>query len=439
MCAKIRKNGETCMVHFDSFLREAGNRKGYKTRYMKKNSNFAPNINNTNLYTYIRMAFLTKNDNETSCFLVGCFEGIERQFTDKQELSAQGYTQLLRAKRYGRWYVLKTLNEDVADQNAYVSVLRKELEILMLMQHPGVVQTIGMEDVEGVGPAIIMEYIDGETLADLLPKIESIPIEQRRRMAYELCETMAYIHSQGVVHRDLKPENIMVTRNGNRIKVIDFGMADTDQHAILKQPAGTVNYMAPEQAQQSFPDVRNDIYSLGLVLNNLQLGRPYRQVIARCQRPIAQRYQNMNEMIADMDRIKDRRRKQYMWGAGLILAAMLAIVGLQTWRLYEMHGAMNRVESSRDNALKELHKKMEETQVEQHIDTLTLWSYHWEDLNSRLMDVCQFIYTYTDKLPKQYSEYERGQIRETMLDDYRQWNERLNNRMVAIKRRDNDK
>ena len=65
------------------------------------------------------MAFITKNDNETSCFLVGCFEGIERQFTDIQELSAQGYIQLLRAKRYGRWYVLKTLSEDAAGQNVY--------------------------------------------------------------------------------------------------------------------------------------------------------------------------------------------------------------------------------------------------------------------------------------------------------------------------------
>lgn len=384
------------------------------------------------------MAFITKNDNETSCFLVGCFEGIERQFTDIQELSAQGYIQLLRAKRYGRWYVLKTLSEDAAGQNVYVTILRKELEVLMLMQHPGVVQTLGMEDVEGVGPAIVMEYIDGETLASLLPNMGSIPLEQRQRMASELCEALAYIHSQGIVHRDLKPENIMVTRNGNRIKVIDFGMADTDQHAVLKQPAGTLNYMSPEQAQQSSPDVRNDIYSLGLVLQDLQLGKVYRKVIARCQKPISSRYQCMEEVIADMGRIKRRRERCYLWGVGLLLAFLLAIVGMQTWRLQTMSNAMNRGDTCREQALDALHREMERSQVAEHIDTLSRWDDHWPDLNQRMVDVCQFIYRYTDSLPGEFNQYERDQVREAMLDDYRQWNERIANRMIAIKRKSDD-
>ncbi len=384
------------------------------------------------------MDILSTDNNETSCFLVGCFEGIERQFTDIHELSARGYTQLLRAKRYGRWYVLKTLSEDVADQNAYVSVLRKELEVLMQMQHPGVVQTIGMEDVEGVGVAIVMEWIDGETLESLLPTIRNLPLEQRQRMADELCEALAYVHSLGIVHRDLKPENIMVTRNGSRIKLIDFGMADTDQHAVLKQPAGTLKYMSPEQAQQSVPDVRNDIYSLGLVLQDLQLGKAYNKLIERCQRPIDRRYQCMEDVIADIQKVKNRRRTQLMWAAGVLLTVMVAVIILLTWRLQAVSGAMNRVADNRSQALEMLHRKMAESGVREHIDTLSRWDYHWPDLNNKMIDVCQFIYQYTDDLPEAYSQYDRGQLREMMLDDYQQWYDRINDSMIAIKRRTDD-
>lgn len=70
----------------------------------------------------------------------------------------------------------------------------------------------------------------------------------------------------------MKPQNIMVTHNGHYLKIIDFGLADTDSHAILKQPASTLKYMAPEQAQHAVPDVRNDIYSLGVILQEMELG-----------------------------------------------------------------------------------------------------------------------------------------------------------------------
>ena len=208
---------------------------------------------------------------DSSEFFVDPFEGIGREFSNISTLYAGKHTLLLRAQRYGRWFVLKTLNEDIADQAAYLQVLRKELEVLMQMQHPGVVQAVGLEQVTGVGLCIIMEYIEGETLQQLLGGNEQLTLGERRRIGRELCDAVAYVHSQGIVHRDLKPENIMLTRSGRRVKLIDFGLADTDQHAVLKQPAGTLNYMAPEQASQLAPDVCNDIYSLGMILQELNL------------------------------------------------------------------------------------------------------------------------------------------------------------------------
>lgn len=214
---------------------------------------------------------------------------------------------MYRAKRYGRWYALKKLNEDTAQQMAYAQVLRKELEVLMQMQHPNVVQAVGLEEVEGIGPCIVMEYVDGVTLETLMENDGQTTQAERRRMVCELCEAVAYIHSLGIVHRDLKPENIMVTRNGHRIKLIDFGMADTDQHAVLKQPAGTLRYMAPEQAQTAEPDVRNDIYSLGTIISQMQLGRGYRKIAERCLKPIHQRYQSVAELQADLRKAGNRK------------------------------------------------------------------------------------------------------------------------------------
>ena len=72
-----------------------------------------------------------------------------------------------------------------------------------------------------------------------------------------------------MLYRDLKPENILVTRNGENIKLIDFGLADTDGHAVLKQPAGTPRYMSPEQKVKAEADARNDIYSLGIIMEQM--------------------------------------------------------------------------------------------------------------------------------------------------------------------------
>ena len=193
-----------------------------------------------------------------------------------------------KAKRYGRWWLLKGLRQEVAEEVAYQQRLRKELEILMELQHANVVTAVGMEEVENLGLCIVMEHADGVTLKEWL--CGSTTRQARRRIAKELTEAVGYIHSKGIVHRDLKPENVIITRNGENVKLIDFGLADTDSHAVLKQPAGTPKYMSPEQAQTPTADVRNDIYSLGVIFSQMDLGRGYRNIIKRCRKPIEQRY-----------------------------------------------------------------------------------------------------------------------------------------------------
>ena len=260
---------------------------------------------------------LDMND-DASSYIVSDFEGLSSTFSEMVELPSTGYCRLYKAKRYGRWFLLKCLKQELSSDTAYQQLLRKEFEIMMRLQHPSIMQAIGMEDVlmaDGhYERCLIAEWIDGETLAQYL---EANPSRSdRQRIAIELAEALAYIHHQQVVHRDLKPSNIMITYNGSYVKIIDFGLADTDSHAILKQPAGTLKYMAPEQATKALPDVRNDIYSLGVILLEMDI---YKKVAERCLRPIHQRYQNMDDLLAAL-------HQQRKWHIKLMASAMIALV-----------------------------------------------------------------------------------------------------------------
>ncbi len=435
----------------------------------------------------------TEHTEETSVFLSESFESIDSQFTELQELSTHGFARLLKAKRYGRWYVLKTLNDEASEVPAYREALRKELEVLMQMQHPSVVQATGFEHVEGVGPCIIMEYIDGETLQQALEgKQEQLSLQDRQRMAEELISAIGYIHSLGIVHRDLKPQNIMVTRNGHRVKLIDFGMADTDQHAVLKQPAGTLRYMAPEQAQQAVPDIRNDIYSLGLILHELHLDSVYDKVVERCLKPIDLRYRNIAELTTDIRRKRESRRLWKRNAVAAVVMLLMTAVAMTVWQRLtqaadsasqqatvidslqhrlaqqqaenqqaranlqqqmatnitaqnqsisqltmvneQLQNELNRTRQAKIAALEALHKEIRRSHIDSHIDTLSRWKYRWQDLSLRMTNISRFIYRYVDGLTT-LTPPERDQIRMSMLDVWQQWNTNVMNRVHSIRRR----
>ena len=278
------------------------------------------------------MTAMNDTDNSTSGYLVDQYEGISNDFIEVEQLAPRGgHCDQFKAKRYGRWYLLKCLKKELEGEPVYQQMLRKEFEITVSMQHQSVMQVMGIEPVmlpgRGEALCIIAEWIDGVTLNEFLA---SKPIlAERRRVATELAEAVAYIHSQQVVHRDLKPSNIMVTHNGNYVKIIDFGLADTNSHAILKQPAGTMKYMAPEQMQTAVADVRNDIYSFGVILQEMNLGGgKYHRVVERCLKPVEQRYQQMDDLLTDLN---SRRRQYIIWAA--TAAAITGITLLLLWQI----------------------------------------------------------------------------------------------------------
>ncbi len=246
-------------------------------------------------------------------------------FTDIETLYRTANALILKGQRGGQWWVLKTVAEEGRDIDVYKRLLQKECDILSQLSHPGVVRATGMEYVPGYGQCIVMEWVDGINLREWLAQKPSR--RERRRALGQLVEALDYIHGLQVVHRDIKPENVMVTRNGHNVKLIDFGLADMDSSSCLKQPSGTKGYISPEQTTERTTDVRNDIYSLGCLIDDLQLGWFCKRLAAHCKRPLDQRYKNMGE-------IKQALRRRQQWRRGLVAALLLVVLCIGAWGTY---------------------------------------------------------------------------------------------------------
>ena len=232
------------------------------------------------------------NELTSSDFLQENFFTAEDNITEYFEITTQSkYNTFYKIKRFGRWFLLKGLKPEYATQPLYVSLLKKEFELSAELSHPNIVVTLLKEDNPRIGPAIMMEYIDGMTLNEFLATDPTT--EQRQKVVMQLLDAMQYFHSKQITHRDLKPSNILITHNGFNIKIIDFGLADADNYAIFKQPAGTISYAAPEQmVSGSTIDCRTDIYSFGLILREI-FPKKYSAIARKCtQSTPSKRYAN---------------------------------------------------------------------------------------------------------------------------------------------------
>lgn len=298
-------------------------------------------------------------DSSDSGYLVDSFEGINRTFTDLEILHESGTNIVAKAKRYGRWWLLKALRPELAQQENFRQRLRKEFELMVQLQHPSIVTVVGLETIEGMEECIVMEYVDGVDLSTVLAKGDC-ELRQHRRMADEIIEALEYIHAKGIVHRDLKPSNIMVTHNGGHVKLVDFGLADSDSHAVLKQPAGTAKYMSQEQKTVAKADVRNDIYSLGIVLGQMNLGGIYCKVAARCLKPVEHRYQNVAELKSDIG----RQQKRQEWTAGVFIALpvmlLMAAVGWLGWQWNAQRQIVQKQQMMMESQDKEIESQKKE-------------------------------------------------------------------------------
>lgn len=193
---------------------------------------------------------------------------IENTYSNLQEyyVSQSGHTRLFTATKYGKRYVLKCLKKDFLYTPVYQQALTKEFEIGLELEHPNICRTLSLEQLPELGTTIVMEHIDGETLKSLINR-KALTHELGRKIILQLMNALEYMHSKQIIHRDLKPSNIMITHTGQNVKIIDFGLSDSDAFFILKHPAGTTGFIAPEQFMpDAKAEPRTDIFSLGMVI-----------------------------------------------------------------------------------------------------------------------------------------------------------------------------
>ena len=345
---------------------------------------------------------------ESSGYLIDGFEGIDHHFTNIEIIKNTEYNILAKAKRYGRRWMLKAIRAEEDKQTVFQQMLRKELEILMQMQHPNIVQATGMEYVETLGMCIVMEYVDGIQLDEWLNSPKSK--ENRFRLAEELLKAVEYIHTSGTVHRDLKPSNIMVTRNGENIKLIDFGLADNDHIAILKQPAGTPKYMSPEQAANNIPDIRNDIYSLGIILQQLLPEKAFKSIIGKCFLPIETRYKSVSLLLQDINKQKKKKKTFINTVIGALIVCLSAGVTLQTYKLQKIENNRNRIDSTIKEGTKIIDMAYDKIGMEERLDTCTQYSYIDEKYRTHFLDGSHAANKFIDSIRPYFTDTEMYEI-----------------------------
>lgn len=304
------------------------------------------------------------NDSDSS-FVMGENVSLSPYFTNIEEITSSrvGYTRVIRAMRMGKWHILKCLKPEYIDSQEYLTLLQKEFDIGYRLNHPHIAATIGLEPVEGLGVCIIKEYVDGRTLRQAI-ETEEWPRERITKVMQQLASALDYIHQQQIIHRDVKPENIILSWNGDNVKLIDFGLSDSDSYTILKCPAGTRRYAAPEQYVEGGKiSGQADIYAFGVILNELMSAANchpanFKKIAKRClQTNPSERYQNLGDITW--------KKHYHKWYVGIV--ALLVTVSILLMLKYNPRFGSNLELQNAEDSQQDINSRKKDSTTSIHI------------------------------------------------------------------------
>ena len=244
-------------------------------------------------------------------------------YTVLDQIGAGGMGQVLKAKHrtMDRVVALKMLPARATKSPQMVKRFRREVRAAAKLEHPNIVTAYDADEHQGIH-YLVMQYVDGKDLAQIVAERGPLPVEQAVECIIQAARGLEYAHSEGVVHRDVKPANLLLDKKGT-VKILDMGLArlgepgesgESESLTSAGQVMGTYDYMAPEQAEDSHSiDHRADIYSLGCTLYRLLTGqqpykgeRPIQILFAHREHPIPSLRQTRPDVPEAVDEVFQR-------------------------------------------------------------------------------------------------------------------------------------
>lgn len=238
----------------------------------------------------------------------------------------------------GKWVVLKCLRKEYASSVLAKEMLAKEYQTGYPLQHPNIVTMLDFTQVPSLGDCIVEEYVDGMTLAEFIRKGQASDSDIKR-ILMQIIDAVGYLHQRQLIHHDLKPANIIITHNGGNVKLIDFGLSRSDADATPQPVAGTLHYVAPEKIEGKKADCRSDIYSLGVIIQDLvplcskSFGKRLQRIARRCTATLPDdRYQHADDLLDDLRKSQGHADKRlWPWLAIAFAACLVFVIAGKPW------------------------------------------------------------------------------------------------------------
>lgn len=278
-------------------------------------------------------------------------EHLNETYTLGELIAETSYAKIYRVTKGDKDFLLKTPKEGNV---VFLDMIKREYQLSLNLQHPYIASVYEYAENTPAGPGMVMEYSDSRSLREFISEKPSFKL--RQKVLGQLLDAVSYIHECGYIHNNIDPKDILITKKGNNVKLIDFGLTAEDVSVLGKNGRIDMGYVSPElEANSRKLDKRSDIYSLGKVIDDL-FGGKFGKIVEKCTKKKAgKRFENVDQIKAAFER-KHTPLKIFR---GLLLAALILTPSYFAIRQrIDMGKTDKRIDSLR-NALAESYARLD--------------------------------------------------------------------------------